>query len=204
METGMLRWAAATLTVRRLVATSFVVGATLGLVAAGGYRIAAPVEIFMSQFGLFVVVPTAVGYVASKASAAASAATGLLVVMCLTYPLPYADSVASWLLAAAVWTVFSLIAGPVFGLAGHALRTDDRRGALAAAGVLGMLGGEAIRMSQKGFAQGDLDLLSLSIGFDAAAVVVLGALIRPGRRGRVAVYAIPMAALGYAVTFVLR
>ena len=189
---------------RRLVIISLVIGVVLGAAAAGGYRIAPSVEIFMSQFGLFVVVPTAVGLLATTRRAAVSVATSLLVIMCLVYPLPYAVSILYLLLAASVWTVFSLIAGPVFGLAGHALRTDDRRGVLAAAGVIGILAGEFLRMSQKGLAQGDLDLLSLTLVFDAAAVAVIGFMLRPGRRRLVAVYAVPMTALGYVVTFVLR
>lgn len=204
MEFGMSWRTPAPVASRRLIVISVVVGAILGAVAAGGFRIAPQVEIFMSQFGLFVVLPTTVGFLASTRMAAATAATTLLVVMCLVYPLPYADSVTTLLLAASVWTVLSLVAGPVFGLAGHALRTDDRRGVLAAAGVIGILAGELIRMSQVGLIQGDLDLLSLTLAFDAVAVITLTSLIRRERRGRVVAYAIPMTVLGYLVTFVLR
>ena len=188
----------------RLLAISIAIGAILGVAAVGGFRVAATVEIFMSQFGLFVVVPAVTGFVATTRLAAATTASILLVVMCLVYYMPYADSVASFLLAAAVWTLVSLVAGPVFGLAGHALRTDDRRAVVAAAGLIGLLAGELLRMSQKGLNQGDLDLLSLTLIFDAVAVASIGAMIRPSRRSRVATYAIPMTVLGYLVTFVLR
>ncbi len=204
MNPGMCWRTPAPVATRRLVVISLVVGVALGAAAAGGYWIAPSVEIFMSQFGLFVVVPTTAGFFASTRRAAAWAATSLLVIMCLVYPLPYAVSILSLLLAASVWTVFSLVAGPVFGLAGHALRTDDRRGVLAAAGVIGILAGEFVRMSQKGIAQGDLGLLSLTLVFDATAVAVVGFVLRPGRRAIVALYAVPMTVLGYLVTFVLR
>lgn len=204
MEAGICKRTPSPIATRRLLAISAVVGAILGVAAVGGFRIAATVEVFMSQFGLFVVVPAVIGFLAPKRLAATLSASTLLVVMCLVYYVPYADSMISFLLAAAVWTVLSLVAGPVFGLAGHALRTDDRRSAIAAAGLIGLLAGELLRMSQKGIVQGDLDLLSLTIIFDTVAVVALGAMIRPGRLGRVATYAIPMTALGYLVTFVLR
>lgn len=64
--------------------------------------------------------------------------------------------------------------------------------------------GEGLRMSQKGFAQNDLDLLSLTLVFDAAAAIIILVLIRPLRRVRVLVYAAPLTVLGYLVTFVLR
>ena len=204
MEAGIFTWTPAPIATRRLLVISVVVGAILGVAAVGGFRVAPAVEIFMSQLGLFIVVPALIGLFATTRLAAAWAAVTSLVVLCLVYYLPYADSIASFLLTAAVWTVLSLVAGPVFGLAGHALRTDDRRGVLAAAGLLGLLVGELLRMSQKGRDQGDLDLLSLTLIFDAVVVIVVGAMIRPGRRGRVAAYAVPMTALGYLVTFVLR
>ena len=202
--TGMLRRTPRTIATRRLVVIAVLAGAVLGIVAVGGFRISPAVEIFMSQFGVFVVVPAAIGFFARTRRGAVLTATLLLVVMCVVYYLPYADSVVSFLISAAVWTVLSLVAGPVFGLAGNALRTDDRRGVIAAAGLIGLLAGEFIRMSQKGLIQGDLDVLSLTVVFDALAVIGIVLLLRPDRIGRVALYAIPMTALGYLVTFVLR
>lgn len=204
IEAGMVRRVPAPVPTRRLLVISAVVGVILGAAAVGGFQIATSVEIFMSQFGLFVVVPAVVGFYAVTRRTSVIAALILLVVMCCVYYLPYADSVLTFLLAAAVWTVFSLVAGPVFGLAGHALRSDDRRGAIAAAGLIGLLAGEFIRMLQKGINQGDLDLLSLTLVFDAAAVIAIGVMIRPDRLRRVILYAIPMTVLGYFVTFVLR
>lgn len=201
---GLLTWSPRLVTTRGLFAVSVAVGALLGLAAVGGFRIAIAVEVFMSQFGLFVVVPAVVGFHAVARRVAAWAATTVLIVMCLVYYLPYATSLLSFLLAAVVWTVLSLVAGPVFGLAGHALRIDDRRAAVAAAGLIGLLAGEFLRMGQKGLNQGDLDLLSLTLAFDAAALAALAVLIRPGRRGRVLAYALPMTVVGYLVTYVLR
>lgn len=201
---GIFKRTPPTATARRLFVISVVVGAILGVAAVAGFRIGAAVEVFMSQFGLFVVVPAAIGFFAAKRLTAALAATVVLVVMCFIYYLPYANSAISFVLTAAVWTVFSLVAGPIFGLAGNALRTDDQRGVLAAGGIIGLLIGELLRMSQKGLDQGDLDLLSLTLIFDAAAVAAIGAMIRSERLGRVVTYAVPMTVLGYTVTFVLR
>lgn len=203
-NTGISRWTPPPIAGRRLLGISVVAGAVLGVAAVSGFRVAAPVEIFMSQFGVFVVVPAVIGFFAISHQAAVSAAVTVLVVMCIVYYTPYAETFLWFLISAALWTVLSLVAGPVFGLAGQALRTDDRRGAIAAAGLIGLLAGECLRMSQKGLNQGDLDLLSLTIIFDAVAVVATGGMIRPGKRRRVAAYAIPMTVLGYLVTFVLR
>lgn len=201
---GTIRRTPAAVGSRRLFVISVVVGAILGVAAVAGFRVGAAVEVFMSQFGLFVVVPAAVGLFAATRMPAVIAATVVLVVMCLIYYLPYSDSATSFVLTAAVWTIFSLVAGPVFGLAGNALRDDDRRATIAAAGLIGLLAGEFLRMSQKGLDQGDLDVLSLTLVFDAAAVAGFGAMIRPERLGRVVTYAVPMTMLGYIVTFVLR
>lgn len=189
---------------RPLVLAGAVVGLALGAFAVGGYHIAAAVEVFMSQLGLFIVIPAATGFLAARRRGAVLAATTVLVATCVLYYLPFASSVASYLTSALVWTVLSLVAGPFFGIAGHALRTDDRLGVLAASGLVGLLVGELARMTVKGLAQGDLDLLVLTLIFDAVSAAVLLAAVRPARRGDVALLAVPMAAVGYLVALALR
>lgn len=169
-----------------------------------GFRVSQSVEIFMSQLGLFVAVPVAFGYLSSRRKTAVASALTVLGVLCLVYYAPYADSSLSYLISLLVWTVLSLVAGPVFGVLGHAIRVAGTPGAAAVSAVVGLLAGELARMLQQAFAQDRIDLFIISLTFNALAVLAVLALLRREWLLRVVALSVPFTAFGYVIALVLR
>ena len=187
-----------------IILCAIVFGAVLGFCAVNGWKISNAVEVFMSQLGLFAVVPFLFGYASPNKKIAAISAALLLVSMSLVYYIPYAPSLPIYLIQAAVWTVLSFIAGPVLGIVGHAARGENKKAAVALSLLVGILLGEAVRMFQVGYSQGDLSELYLTLVFNVSAATLLLVQTKPQWRKRVMAYSLVFSALGYVITAILR
>jgi hypothetical protein len=201
---SILRVNLPTLSNKKLLIVSIFSGIIAGIIAILGYKISNSFEVLMSQFGPYIVLAIVFATLAKTRKIAMISSTLALVCMCLVYYIPYSGSLLSYLSNALIWTIISLVAGPIFGVLGFELLSEKRSSYLSASIVLGLLFGEEVRMAQVGISQNNLSQLYLLITFNLISGLVFIWLLKPTVKLQILLYTLVTCIFGYTLTLLLR